>query len=103
MWVAIYLTKGNSFIHSKTVTQITQSVSESLDDDSPESLFSLSPESLESLELLPLPDDESPEPDPCNENTNEIALSPCLVCIYCTECGIMGTMCQSGHMFPLQK
>lgn len=88
--VSCYIpTEGNSFIHSKTVTQTTQSVSDSLDDDSPESLFSLlSPESLESLESfesLPLSDDESSEPDPCNENTNKIALSPCLVCIYCTE------------------
>lgn len=88
--VSCYIPTEGKLVHShKTVTQTTQSVSDSLDDDSPESLFSLlSPESLESLESfesLPLSDDESSEPDPCNENTNEMALSPGLVCIYCTE------------------
>jgi len=51
---------------AKLVTQSIQSLCDSLDDNSPESLLSLlSPGSIMSFESLPLPDEESSEPDPC--------------------------------------
>jgi hypothetical protein len=64
------------FTYSTELENI-QSESESLDDESPEPLFSLlspvSLESLESFESLPLSEEESSssEPDPCNENAND--------------------------------
>ena len=61
----IYWREIHPFV-AKLVTQNTQSVSDSLDDNSPESLLSLlSPGSLKSIESLPLPDEESSEPHPC--------------------------------------